>query len=189
MLETLDRKNSGLAKKDLYDFDDFYNVEESVVVSAVHEFSVEYYLSGRCHLMALVIAQETGMALGVFIDQYAFEDTSGAPVAALEHAFCHLPGNDNHLVDARGARSRADLLSDYCFASNEPCELAGEEALKLIESWIDRGLLEDFLPGEREAITRYVQDMKALDLFTEQDFEANPPCIEKSPSDSACLSP
>jgi hypothetical protein len=181
----MSRKSQGLSRKDLYAYDDFYNVEESVMVSAAHDFSVEHYLSGRCHLMALVMAQETGMALGVFIDQYALEDADGAPVAALEHAFCHLPGNGNDLVDARGTRSRADLLNDYCFASNEPCELAGEEALQLIESWISNGLLEDFLPSERESITQYVREMKALDLFTAQDVDANPPHVEILPSDSA----
>jgi hypothetical protein len=164
-----------LSKKNTYPHDDgIYNVRESVTVCEQHGFDVLHYLSGRCHLMALVMAEMSDLSVGVFIDQCAFEDDDGEPRMALDHAFCHLPEGDD-MVDARGIRGRQELLDEYSSAANEPAEIGGDEAKSLLESWIRDGLLADFLPGEREAITRYVKAMRDLDLLSLHDFEASPP--------------
>lgn len=164
-----------LSKKYIYPHDyGVYNVRESVTVCEQHGFDVIHYQAGRCHLMALVMAAESEMHMGVFIDQYAFEDEDCEPRQALDHAFCYHHDGEN-LIDVRGMRGRKELMDEYCANSNDPVEIGGDEAKILLETWIREGLLVDFLPGEREAILRYVKAMKDHDLFVLHDFGVTPP--------------
>jgi hypothetical protein len=134
-------------------------------------FVVEDYRHGRCHLMALVMAEVTEMPVGIFLDQYALESEMGDPMPALEHAFCYAPGKENFLLDAQGLNHPADLSDEYLGMANEPAELPGEEAKSILTEWMRAGKLIDFLAGEREALQEFVSDMKLLKVFGSFEFD------------------
>lgn len=123
---------------------------------------VEDYLHGRCHLMALALAEEAGLQCGVLLDLESGYTEAGEPISALDHAFCEMgQGLDDYVVDARGGRYRTEVLAEY----NQgfvPEVMVGSEAEGLIREWIAAGLLEDYRPGEREALALYIQELKKL---------------------------
>jgi hypothetical protein len=165
-----------LKRSDLYDYGESLNVEDSFLI--FEHLDVDQYAHGRCQLMALVLADQ-GMDVGVFIDDEAHITGAGEPVAALQHAFCRVPGDPARLIDARGVRGKSDLYSEYCLDAYAPSYLAGDEAAQLLRDWISQGLLEDFVPGEREALRLYVNQMRTLKLF-----EPKAPEPEREYSDS-----
>lgn len=140
------------------------SVHESFVVYG--QLIVEDYLHGRCHLMALALAEEAGLQCGVLLDLEAGYTEGGEPISALDHAFCEMgQGLEDYVVDARGGRYRTEVLAEY----NQgfvPEVMIGPEAEGLIRQWIANGLLEDYRPGEREALASYVRELKAFPFHT-----------------------
>lgn len=158
-------------KEHLYVHDgEHLSVHEEYVVFG--QYCVEDYLHGRCHLMALVIREHTGLHCGVMLDLEAGFDADDEPVAALDHAFCEMGESmEGSVIDARGVRSRLAIQQEYNEAL-EPELISGPDAENLIRQWISTGLLEDFLPGEHEALVLYVE---ALQKY---------PCMVNLPDDS-----
>ncbi|WP_274644737.1 hypothetical protein [Pseudomonas serbica] len=146
-------------KEHLYVHDvEHLSVHEDFVVFG--EYRVEDYLHGRCHLMALAIREQTGLQCGVMLDLEAGYDADDEPVAALDHAFCELEGSmTGYVHDARGVRSRVEIQREYNEAF-EPEQISGIDAENLIRQWIASGRLEDFLPGEQEALGFYVKELQ-----------------------------
>jgi hypothetical protein len=66
---------------------------------------------------------------------------------------------DGHVIDARGVRSRVAIHDEYNNAL-DPEMISGPDAENLIRHWIATGRLEDFLPGEHEALTLYVKALQ-----------------------------
>lgn len=127
---------------------------------------VEDYLHGRCHLMALALVEEAGLQCGVLLDLESGYTDDGEPITALDHAFCEMgQGLEDYVMDARGGRHRLEVMGEY----NQglvPEVMVGSEAEELIRRWIADGLLEDYRPGEREALASYVRELKTLPFFT-----------------------
>jgi hypothetical protein len=128
-------------------------------------YTVEHYRNGRCHLLALTMSDQLRLPIGVLVDEHAFEDGLGQPLWALVHAFCHTPGAEGYLADAKGLSSPDELKSEYLALAYEPGELIGDEATDLLTKWLADGLLEDYLPGERQALERYVRAMHEIGLL------------------------
>ena len=127
---------------------------------------VEDYLHGRCHLMALALVEEAGLQCGVLLDLESGYTDDGEPIPALDHAFCEMgQGLEDYVVDARGGRQRTEVLEEYN-QGFEPEVVIGSAAEELIRHWIATGLLEDYLPGEHEALALYVQELKKLPFGT-----------------------
>jgi hypothetical protein len=134
------------------------SVHEDFVVFG--QYCVDDYLHGRCHLMALAIREQTGLQCGVILDLESDYDADGEPLAALDHAFCELgQAMEGYVIDARGVRSRLEIQEEYNQAL-EPELISGPEAENLIREWIATALLEDFLPGEHEALVLYVEALQ-----------------------------
>lgn len=152
-------------KEHLYVHDgEHLSVHESFPVFG--QMIVGDYLHGRCHLMALALAEEAGLQCGVLLDLESGYTDDGDPITALDHAFCEMgQGREDYVVDARGGRHRTEVLEEY----NQgfvPEVMVGSEAEELIRRWIATGLLEDFLPGEREALALYVKQLKTFPFHT-----------------------
>jgi hypothetical protein len=152
-------------EKHLYVHDGLYlSVSESFPI--FEQFKIEDYLHGRCHLLASVLSEVTGLKCGVLLDLQALIDENDEPVMALEHAFCVMvQAEDLFFVDARGVRSPAEIKAEYDQAW-EAEVITGKEASELIAQWIDCGKLDDFLPGERQALIDHVQTMAAYPWLT-----------------------
>lgn len=148
-------------KEHLYVHDgEHLSVHESYPVFG--KLIIDDYLHGRCHLMALALTEETGLQCGVLLDLESGHTDEGEPVPALDHAFCEMgQGLEDYVVDARGGRHRTEIMEEYNQAF-EPEVLVGAEAEALIRQWIATGLLEDYRPGEREALGLYIQELKTL---------------------------
>lgn len=162
-----------LTKKDLCPYDDdIYHIRDCFPV--FQEFIIDDYRHGRCHLMAMVMARELSMSMGVILDYHAFEDGNGAPISALQHAYCHAPDAKGYLVDGKGLIHPEEMRDEYATMAWAPGELEGQEAMDLIVEWMACGKLEAFLPGEEEALQRFVARMQALNLFRHENFVAEP---------------
>ncbi|WP_156675933.1 hypothetical protein [Pseudomonas sp. Leaf58] len=160
-----------LSKTDLLPRDDnVCQVVDDFPVFGTH--TVDHYRHGRCHLFALTMAETLHLPIGVLVDEHAFENGLGEPLWALVHAFCHLPGTQGYLADAKGLSLSEELRDEYLALANEPGELIGDEAAALLTQWLASGLLEDYLPGEREALARYVVAMQEIGLLPNCKFES-----------------
>ncbi|MDT8925327.1 hypothetical protein RBE51_21260 [Pseudomonas taiwanensis] len=153
-----------LSKTDLLPHDDNIRMvnEDFPVFGA---YTVDHYRNGRCHLFALTMAETLHVPIGVLVDEHAFENDLGEPLWALVHAFCHMPEAQGYLADAKGLSSPEELKDEYLALANEPGELIGDEAADLLTKWLAGGLLEDYLPEERQALERYVRAMHELGLL------------------------
>lgn len=152
-------------KEHLYVHDGVHlSVHESYRVFG--QLTIEDYLHGRCHLMALALAEEAGLQCGVLLDLESGFSEDGEPITALDHAFCEMgQGLDGYVVDARGGRYLTEVLGEYN-QGFEPEVMVGSEAEGLIRRWIAAGQLEDYQPGERTALALYVQELKTLPFHT-----------------------
>lgn len=160
------------------------NVDESYLVDEPNSFWVSNYVAGRCHLAALAIAKIAGLRLGVFLDECPMDlDGEDSTLPVLEHAFCYLDSNNNYLVDARGVRTRTDLLEEYCCDTQEFMELSGDQAEHLIRQWMEHGNLQNFEPGEEQRLETYIQEMYELKLLSDNTLKLNERALEYSDSD------
>lgn len=159
-----------LTVKDLYAYDDGkLNVHEDFVIhkGAEHDRTVEVYLHGDCHLMALALSKVSGIPLGVMIEEDAFWTDDGVPMNALNHAYCILERDEGEslVLDARGFRLRSETREEYAFES-DCTELQGSLAESILHDWINAGLLRGFEPGEEQALIGYAESLKALGVMS-----------------------
>jgi hypothetical protein len=175
---------TSLLERSLYDYDmTALNVDEDYVIDSDNQLRVEHYLAGRCHLAALSLAGAAGLRIGVFIENEAWLDDGSIGHPALEHAFCFLDEQGTHLIDARGIRSRENLLDEFCSDTNELVELRDEQAKDLLVTWLAQGLLEPYRPGEQQALSQYFQEMQALGLVSHSALTPEAPEPEEMGDD------
>lgn len=122
------------------------------------DFTVGDYRHGRCHLLALVLSEIKFLDLGIIIDPDGFDD-SPDPILCLQHAYCVTP--DGLAIDAQGAWERSEISDDFASDVFDPITVEGEDARALL----DKIELDDFLPGERDALKAYVREMDRCGLF------------------------
>lgn len=178
---------SSVIEKNLYVHDGLHlSLSESFLI--FDQFKVEDYLHGRCHLLAAVLSEVTGLDCGVLLDLQALSDESDEPVMALEHAFCvSIQAEEAFFVDARGMRSSADMTAEYNQAWESELVI-GREAADLIAQWIASGKLDDFLPGERQALMDHVRMMAAYPWLTLLPDDSHWHFHETEHSNTCCFS-
>lgn len=178
---------SSVIEKNLYVHDGLYlSLSESFLI--FDQFKVEDYLHGRCHLLAVVLSEVMGLDCGVLLDLQAMIDENDEPVMALEHAFCvNVHENEAFSVDARGMRSSAEMKAEYNQAWESEV-ITGKEASELIAQWIASGKLNDFLPGERQALVDHVQMLAAYPWLTLLPDDSHWHLHETEHSNTCCFS-
>lgn len=152
------------------------------------QFKIEDYLHGRCHLLASVLSGVACLECGVLLDLQALIEENDEPVMALEHAFCVMvQGEAVFFADARGMRSPAEMKAEYNQAWESEV-ITGKEASELISQWIASGKLDDFLPGERQALVDHVQMMTAYPWLTLLPDDSHWHSHETENSNMCCFS-
>jgi len=180
---------TSLLERSLYDYDmTALNVDEDYVVDSNNQLRVEHYVAGRCHLAALALGKAAGLRLGVFIENEPWLDDGSIGHPALEHAFCYLDGHPEYLIDARGIRSRENLLDEFCSDTNDLVELRDDQAKDLLETWLAQGLLKPFLPGEQLVLAQYFQEMQALGLVSQSALTPEPAELDGASAEDISLS-
>lgn len=90
-------------------------------------------------------------------------------------------GKQGYLADAKGLSSPEELKDEYLALANEPGELIDDEATDLLTKWLAGGLLEDYLPGERQALKRYVITLHEMGLLANGKAPQNVQHQERHP--------
>lgn len=125
-----------------------------------NEFTINYYLHGRCHLFALVANKIFGLPIQWLWDlnpEYDGEPENSAPRAALGHVWLTLENNE--VMDASGVLPYSSMIATYeplCWDSS-----IGYTDAEGIKNKIKNNVLNDFLPGEEQAITNFITSNKA----------------------------
>jgi len=137
---------------------DFLSFEDNLVV--FNDFTVAHYLHGRCHLFALVASKVLGLPMQWLWDLDPVYDDApeeAEPRAALGHVW--LTRKNNEVVDAKGISNYDSIVQKYeplCWVPNiEPTN-----AIRIIEC-MQYNMLDDFLPGEEEAIESFIVSNKS----------------------------
>jgi hypothetical protein len=149
-----------------YDFD-FLHVCREFKIS--EKYSIENYLYGRCHIFALALSEHTNFKVGALIDNEPFHDTNGFP--CLEHAFCYF--NDDLIIDARGIKSKKEILQEYCSESNDIIEI--KDAKELLQDWIQQKLLIKATKNELKDLDIYIEKMKNSNVLKPLNLIEIPP--------------
>lgn len=148
----------------LFEYDgQFIHILDTFKIS--DKYSVDNYLYGRCHIFALVVSQINNLKIGVLIDNEPLHYTNGLP--SLEHAFCYI--NDDLIIDARGIKSKKEIIQEYGCEANDLIEL--KDAKEVIEEWIQQKLLNKPTKKELKDLTIYIEKMKSANMFTPLDLE------------------
>lgn len=154
--------------KHLYEHDSAYlNVKEDYVIDKSHNYTVDYYMFGRCHLAALALHEELGLEIGLFIDHQAIIDDMVTDVQALVHAYCYL--DEEFIIDAQGGRTKTEQEDLYLPQAFDPDEIRGPEAKQLLLDWIKAGKLVDYEAGEQQALASFVRQMRKLEMHIHVD--------------------
>lgn len=144
-------------KEFLFEYDTTLNVEDEYKVSGNKE--VGEYLYGRCHIFAMVLHEYLGLPIEIIIDEEPFHDTMGLP--SLEHAYCII--NDEYVIDARGIRSKKDIISEYGKNAHELVIVP--DCLELLKEWINNGAIVPPENTEIEDIKLYIEALKEHKIF------------------------
>lgn len=133
------------------------NVEDGYKVSGEKE--VGEYLYGRCHIFAMVLHEYLGLPIEIIIDEDPWYDTMGLP--SLEHAYCII--NDDYVVDARGIRSRKEIIIEYGENANELAIVP--DCMELLKEWVNNGAIISPEKTEIEDIKLYIEALKKHKIF------------------------
>jgi hypothetical protein len=144
-------------KEFLFEYDTAFNVEDGYKISDNKE--VGEYLYGRCHVFAMVLHEYLGLPIEIIIDEEPWHDTMGLP--SLEHAYCII--NDDYVVDARGIRTRKEIMDEYGSNANELVVVP--DCLELLKEWVNNGALISPEHKEIEDIKLYIETLKAHNVF------------------------
>lgn len=145
-------------KNFLFEYDNTaLNVQDNYQISEKKE--VSEYLYGSCHIFAIVLHEYLGLPIEAIIDEEPYHDTMGLP--SLEHTYCII--NDTYVIDARGIRSKDEVLKEYSSNANQPVKIPN--CLKLLKKWIKDGNLTPTTKKEIKDIELYIDSMIANKIF------------------------
>lgn len=142
--------------------------------TAIGRYTGTHYLGGRCHLFALTAYETLGLPLAAWLDEEAWFEDLDHTLAALQHAFCQHPSQEDLGVDCRGALDLRDIEEEFACHANAPALLTGDAAKSLILEWIDIGLLEDFEPQEKAWLTTFIEEHRSALLDPPEEVPEGP---------------
>lgn len=142
----------------LFEYDNnFLHIGDSFRIS--ENYCVEDYLYGRCHIFALALSSRMGYKIGAIIDDNPYHNINGYP--CLEHAFCII--DEELVIDARGIKSKEEIIDEYGFESNEIVIL--DDAKDLLEQWIKLKRLDKSSKKELMDLEHYIIEMQSHKMF------------------------